>query len=45
MEKYDNTENYKLLDLSEKSDSELDLPDFLNVPRKKKVRRYFRSLT
>lgn len=34
-----NRGTYKLLELSEKSDSELDLPDFLNVPRKKKIRR------
>lgn len=40
MDKYDSRESYKLLELSEKSDSELDLPDFINVPRKKKVRRY-----
>lgn len=40
MDNYDNKESYKLLELSEKSDSELDLPDFINVPKKKKIRRF-----
>lgn len=40
MKKYNNNEAYKLLELSDNSDSDLNLPELITTPRKKKTRRH-----
>lgn len=40
MTQHNNNETYKLLELSEDSESEIELPELITTPKKKRVRRY-----
>lgn len=40
MTQHNNNETYKLLELSEGSESDLELPELITTPKKKRVKRY-----